>query len=172
MICGACAGQLAAAAIAAAGIVRGNVWAIAAARSKLELGSGNDVQHRFCRGFQASQAPHGRAAMVEPLGASGLVVAAEAAAAWPPWAGGAGERRLKESRKLKRGRELFWEMHAFGAMPLSRIHRNAKLPNALPSPCDLPPAVGPWLPTSLQQSNILGKFDRPELLPRAFGDEP
>jgi hypothetical protein len=37
MICGACAGELAAAAIAAAGIVRGNVWAIAAARSKLEL---------------------------------------------------------------------------------------------------------------------------------------
>jgi hypothetical protein len=37
--------------------------------------------------------PHGRAAMVEPLGASGLVVAA---AAWPPWAGRAGERRLKE----------------------------------------------------------------------------
>jgi hypothetical protein len=32
--------------------------------------------------------------MVEPLGVSGLAVAA---AAWPPWAGGAGNRRLKET---------------------------------------------------------------------------
>ena len=40
--------------------------------------------------------PHGRAAMVEPLGVSGLAVAA---ATWPPWAGGAGESGLKETER-------------------------------------------------------------------------
>ena len=56
MICGACAGELAAAAIAAAGIVRGKCLGNRCTRQQIGIGgieSGNDVQHRFCRGFHA-----------------------------------------------------------------------------------------------------------------------
>jgi hypothetical protein len=59
MICGACAGELAAAAIAAAGIVRGKCLGNRCTRQQIGIGgieSGNDVQHRFCRGFSCSQA--------------------------------------------------------------------------------------------------------------------
>jgi hypothetical protein len=44
----------------------------------------------------------------------------------------------------------------------------AKLPNAALPPLRPYPAVGPWLATSLQNSNILGKFDHPDYCPRAF----
>jgi hypothetical protein len=44
----------------------------------------------------------------------------------------------------------------------------AKLPNVALPPLRPYPAVGPWLATSLQNSNILGKFDHPDYCPRAF----